>query len=234
MIDRELLKQSAEAVGVSLDDMALDRFELMEQRLQRWNEHTNLTAITEPDEIVIKHFADSLTVLGAVDIPQGAQVADVGCGAGFPGLPLLFARPDLELSFIDSVGKKLSFIREMLKYEGLFGEVLHERAEELGQSGDYRESYDIVVSRAVAAMNELCEYCLPLVKVGGVFVAMKGVQDEAELGANAIATLGGEIDRIVPVELPNGDKRNLVIIKKISQTPTKYPRRAKKITSKPL
>ncbi len=234
MIDRELLKQSAEAVGVSLDDMALDRFELMEQRLQRWNEHTNLTAITEPDEIVIKHFADSLTVLGAVDIPQGAQVADVGCGAGFPGLPLLCARPDLELSFIDSVGKKLSFIREMLKYEGLFGEVLHERAEELGQSGDYRESYDIVVSRAVAAMNELCEYCLPLVKVGGVFVAMKGVQDEAELGANAIATLGGEIDRIVPVELPNGDKRNLVIIKKISQTPTKYPRRAKKITSKPL
>ncbi len=234
MIDKQLLKQSAADFGVELNDMAMDRFELMEQRLSRWNEHTNLTAITEPDEVVIKHFVDSLTVLYAAEIPSGARVADVGCGAGFPGLPLLFARPDLELSFIDSVGKKLNFIRETLKYEGLVGEVINERAETLGQSVDFREEFDIVVSRAVAALNELCEYCLPLVKVGGTFVAMKGADDETALGANAIEKLGGELERVVSVELPNGDKRNLVVIKKISQTPTKYPRRAKKITSKPL
>jgi 16S rRNA (guanine527-N7)-methyltransferase len=234
MIDKDLLKLCAEEIGVELDDMALDRFDLMAQRLERWNEHTNLTAITEPDEVVIKHFADSLTVLAAAEIPQGARVADVGCGAGFPGLPLLFARPDLELTFIDSIGKKLAFIKETLKYEGLFGDIQHERAEELGQKHDFRESYDIVVSRAVAALNELCEYCLPLVKVGGSFIAMKGAEDETALAANAIETLGGEIEKIVPVTLHNGDGRNLVVIKKISQTPTKYPRRAKKITSKPL
>lgn len=234
MINKDYLKQCAAEFGAELDDMALDRFELMEQRLQRWNAHTNLTAITEPEEIVIKHFVDSLTVLAATDIPQRARVADIGCGAGFPGLPLLFARPDLELSFVDSIDKKLHFIRETLKYEGLLAEVLHERAEELGHKGDYREGYDVVVSRAVAVLNELCEYCLPLVKVGGVFVAMKGAEDETALAANAIETLGGSIERVLPIELPNGDKRNLVVIKKISQTPTKYPRRAKKITSKPL
>lgn len=234
MIDKEYLKQCAEKIGVPLNVMALDRFELMEQRLQRWNAHTNLTAITEPEEIVIKHFVDSLTVLSAVELPHGARVADVGCGAGFPGLPLLFARPDLDVSFIDSVGKKLGFIKETLKYEGLVAEVMHGRAEDFGHDGDYREHYDAVVSRAVAALNELCEYCLPLVKVGGVFVAMKGAEDETALGANAIEKLGGELYDVKRITLPNGDKRSLVIIKKISQTPTKYPRRAKKITSKPL
>ena len=234
MIDKDYLIECANQVGVELDNMAVDRFDLMAQRLERWNAHTNLTAITEPDEVVVKHFADSLTVFNAVEFPQAARVADVGCGAGFPGLPLLFVRPDLELTFIDSVGKKLNFVRETLKYEGLFGEILHGRAEEFGQKTDLRESFDVVVSRAVAVLNELCEYCLPLVKVGGVFVAMKGAEDETALAANAIEKLGGELERVVPIELPNGDKRRLVVIKKISQTPTKYPRRAKKITSKPL
>lgn len=234
MIDKEFLRQCAEELGVTLDEMALDRCEFMSQRLDSWNGHTNLTAITDPEEVVIKHFADSLSVLTAVDIPQGAKVADVGCGAGFPSLPLLFARPDLDISFIDSVGKKLVFIKETLRYEGLLGETLHERAEVLGQSSKYREQYDLVVSRAVAALNELCEYCLPLVKVGGSFVAMKGADDETAIGTTAAVALGGRIERIVPVTLHNGDKRNLVVIKKISQTPTKFPRRAKKITSKPL
>lgn len=234
MIDKDLLKESALDFGVSLDDMALDRFELLEQRLVRWNDHINLTAITEPDEIVIKHFVDSLSIFSAVDLPRGASVIDVGCGAGFPGLPLLIARPDLDLTFLDSVGKKLSFIKEVMRYNGLMGDVVHDRAENIGLSIKYRESFDFAVTRAVAPLNMLAEYCLPLVKVGGMYVSMKGADNEVELGKNAIEKLGGKIENIVSLELPTGDKRNLILIRKISQTSIKYPRKSKKISSKPL
>lgn len=234
MIDKDLLKNAALDFGVLLDDMALDRFELLEQRLVRWNNHINLTAITEPDEIVIKHFVDSLSIFSAVDLPRGASVIDVGCGAGFPGLPLLIARPDLDLTFLDSVGKKLSFIKEVMRYNGLMGDVVHDRAENIGLNVKYRESFDFAVTRAVAPLNMLAEYCLPLVKVGGMYVSMKGAESEAELGKNAIEKLGGKIENIVSLELPTGDKRNLVLIRKISQTSIKYPRKSKKISSKPL
>lgn len=234
MIDKDLLKESALDFGVSLDDMALDRFELLEQRLVRWNNHINLTAITEPDEIVIKHFVDSLSIFSAVDLPRGASVIDVGCGAGFPGLPLLIARPDLDLTFLDSVGKKLSFIKEVMRYNGIMGDVVHDRAENIGLSIKYRESFDFAVTRAVAPLNMLAEYCLPLVKVGGMYVSMKGADNEVELGKNAIEKLGGKIENIVSLELPTGDKRNLILIRKISQTSIKYPRKSKKISSKPL
>ncbi len=234
MIDKDLLKESALDFGVSLDDMALDRFELLEQRLVRWNNHINLTAITEPDEIVIKHFVDSLSIFSAVDLPRGASVIDVGCGAGFPGLPLLIARPDLDLTFLDSVGKKLSFIKEVMRYNGLMGDVVHDRAENIGLSVKYRESFDFAVTRAVAPLNMLAEYCLPLVKVGGMYVSMKGADNEVEIGKNAIEKLGGKIENIVSLELPTGDKRNLILIRKISQTSIKYPRKSKKISSKPL
>lgn len=234
MIDKDLLKNAALDFGVLLDDMALDRFELLEQRLVRWNNHINLTAITEPDEIVIKHFVDSLSIFSAVDLPRGASVIDVGCGAGFPGLPLLIARPDLDLTFLDSVGKKLSFIKEVMRYNGLMGDVVHDRAENIGLSVKYRESFDFAVTRAVAPLNMLAEYCLPLVKVGGMYVSMKGADNEVELGKNAIEKLGGKIENIVSLELPTGDKRNLILIRKISQTSIKYPRKSKKISSKPL
>ena len=234
MIDKDLLKNAALDFGVLLDDMAFDRFELLEQRLVRWNNHINLTAITEPDEIVIKHFVDSLSIFSAVDLPRGASVIDVGCGAGFPGLPLLIARPDLDLTFLDSVGKKLSFIKEVMRYNGLMGDVVHDRAENIGLNVKYRESFDFAVTRAVAPLNMLAEYCLPLVKVGGMYVSMKGAESEAELGKNAIEKLGGKIENIVSLELPTGDKRNLVLIRKISQTSIKYPRKSKKISSKPL
>lgn len=234
MIDKDLLKNAALDFGVLLDDMALDRFELLEQRLVRWNNHINLTAITEPDEIVIKHFVDSLSIFSAVDLPRGASVIDVGCGAGFPGLPLLIARPDLDLTFLDSVGKKLSFIKEVMRYNGLMGDVIHDRAENIGLNVKYRESFDFAVTRAVAPLNMLAEYCLPLVKVGGMYVSMKGADNEVELGKNAIEKLGGKIENIVSLELPTGDKRNLILIRKISQTSIKYPRKSKKISSKPL
>lgn len=233
-MNRELVSKYADDMGITLDSMALDRFELLEYRLLRWNEHVNLTAITEPDEIAVKHFADSLSIFKASDFANGASVVDVGCGAGFPGLPMLIVRPDLEITFLDSVGKKLGFISDVLRQSGLVGQTLHARAEEVAHEAEYREQFDFAVSRAVAQLNILAEFALPLVKVGGTFIAMKGAEDEAELGANAIETLGGKIEQVVYLKLPNGDARNLVVVKKISQTPSKYPRRTKKITSKPL
>lgn len=234
MINYDLLKAEGERLGINLSDIALDRFDLLAQRLVRRNEHINLTAITEPDEIVVKHFADSLTALYGNKIPPHASVIDVGCGAGFPSLPMLIARPDLEVTFLDSVGKKLSFIKEILKNAGLFGEVLHERAEDIGKDRDYREDFDVAVSRAVAPLNVLAEYCLPLVKVRGLFIALKGARSEAELSESAIDTLGGKIEQIVSLELSNGESRNIVFVRKISHTPTKYPRKSKKIDTRPL
>lgn len=233
-MNKEKLTGYANDMGIELDSMAAERFEILESRLLRWNAHINLTAITDEDEIAVKHFADSLTVLTAADIPKGAKVIDVGCGAGFPGLPMLIARPDLDITFLDSVGKKLGFIKDVLNVTGLMGQTLHARAEDIAHDQQYREQFDLAVSRAVAPLNILAEYAMPLVAPGGMFIAMKGAEDEAELGTNAVLTLGGKIEQVVYLELPNKDPRNLVIIKKISQTPSKYPRRTKKITSKPL
>lgn len=234
MINKEQLREYAQQFSVELDDMALDRFDYLEQRLLRWNEKVNLTAITDSEEIMIKHFIDSLTVLYAENMTDNAKVVDVGCGAGFPGLPILIARPDLQLTFVDSVGKKLAFIREIVKDNGLFGEGIHERAEELARTKEYRERYDYAVSRAVAPLNILAEYCIPLVKPGGMFIALKGAEDEVQLGENAVKETGGKIEKVVSLKLPNGDSRNIILIRKISQTPAKYPRKTKKITAKPL
>lgn len=234
MINTEFLKAEAEKIGIHLDELALDRFDLAEQRLIRWNNHINLTAITDPDEIVIKHFIDSLAILPNVDIPQGAKIIDVGCGAGFPGLPLLFARPDLEITFLDSIRKKLGYVKEALKYAGLYGDTLHERAEIVGKNNEYRESYDFAVTRAVAPLNILVEYCLPLIKPGGLYISMKGADSEVDIAQNAVKELGGKIESVISYKLPTGDKRNLIMIRKISQTPSKYPRKSKKIDTKPL
>lgn len=234
MINVSYLKTEAQRLGVELDEAALDRFELLAQMLVDWNSRVNLTAITEPNEIVIKHFLDSLTPLSHIDLPKGARVIDVGCGAGFPGLPILIARPDLRITFLDSIEKKLRFISCFLSEAGLFGETLHDRAEVVGQQADHREQYDAAFTRAVAPLNILAEYCVPLVKIGGVYVSMKGAESEEDMGRNAVSETGGEIADIISLKLPNDDNRNLVIIKKVSQTPTKYPRKSKKINSSPL
>lgn len=234
MINVSYLKTEAKKLGVALDGTALDRFELLAQMLVDWNSRVNLTAITEPDEIVVKHFLDSLSPLAHIDLPNGARVIDVGCGAGFPGLPILIARPDIRITFLDSIEKKLKFIESFLNEANLFGETLHDRAEIIGQQADHREQYEAAFTRAVAPLNVLAEYCIPLVKVGGTYISMKGAESEADTGRNAISQMGGEIEKVISLKLPNEDSRNLVMIKKVSQTPTKYPRKSKKINTSPL
>ncbi|MGN1124378.1 MAG: 16S rRNA (guanine(527)-N(7))-methyltransferase RsmG [Eubacterium sp.] len=237
MINYDLLTSEAKKLGIDLGEYGADRFDTYAERLVRWNEHINLTAITEPDDIVIKHFIDSLYIMKYVKFKEGEQIADVGTGAGFPGLPLLFANPDtVDVTFVDSSGKRIGFIKDVLNNTGLIARRVHERAEILGKDPEFRERFDYATARAVAPLNVLCEYCLPLVKVGGLFVSLKGSSgmQELESATNAIEILGGEVARAEEYSLPNGDGRSIIIIRKVSQTPTKYPRKSKKIDTKPL
>ena len=233
MIDYNLLTSEAEKIGVNLGEYGADRFDVYAERLVRWNEHTNLTAITEPDDIVIKHFIDSLYPI------KLTSSFGFAIRSGKPGNPApvpTSARLKLEVNFIDSSGKRINFIKDVLSNIGIIAQATHERAEDAGKNPDYREQYDYVTARAVAPLNVLCEYCIPLVKVGGVFVSLKGANgiEELEGAKNAIDVLGGEVITAESYKLPNGDSRTLFVIKKISQTPTKYPRKPKKIDTRPL
>lgn len=236
MIDYDLLLNEAKKIGVDLGDYGADRFDTYAERLVKWNAHVNLTAITEPEDIVIKHFIDSLYIMKYVAFKPNERLADVGTGAGFPGLPLLIANPTLDVTFVDSSGKRIGFLRDVLSNTGLSGRRIHERAEIVGRNAQFREKYDYATARAVAPLSALCEYCLPLVKVGGLFVSLKGSNGMEELSSarNAIETLGGEVVKSEEYSLPNGDGRSIIIVRKISQTPSKYPRKSKKIDTKPL
>jgi 16S rRNA (guanine527-N7)-methyltransferase len=234
MINKQLLFQQSTELGIDLSDTALNNFDIYANELVEWNQKMNLTAITEPDDIVIKHFVDSIMLLKYADVPQGAKIIDVGTGAGFPGVPLKIAREDIELTLMDSLNKRLIFLEDVIDKCSLSAELIHSRAEDLGKNEDFREKFDIATARAVAPLNVLCEYCMPFVKVGGTFVALKGSSDEVSTADNAIKELGGEIIKDVSYKLSNGDGRSVVSIKKISQTPTKYPRKSKKISTQPL
>lgn len=231
-----LLLSDAEKLDLSVSSQQLDRFEKLAELLVEQNKTMNLTAITDPDGIAVKHFADSISVLSAVEFKSGAKVLDVGTGAGFPGIPLLIMKPDIDLTMLDSTAKKLKYVANTVDSLGLKANVLHSRAEEAAQKTEYRESFDIVCSRAVAALNILCEYCLPFVKKDGIFAAMKGAkaQEEIEVANNAIKTLGGEIIDKKSFTLSDGAERTIIIIKKISQNIPKYPRPSAQIAKNPL
>ena len=236
MFNTSLLISDAERLGIALTDEQLSRFNTLSELLVEQNKTMNLTAITDPDGIAVRHFADSISVLTAAEMPKGAKVLNVGTGAGFPGIPLLIMRPDLDLTMIDSTAKKLKYVENTVNELGLIATTLHTRAEEAGQSKEYREKFDFVCSRAVAALNVLCEYCLSFVKQNGLFIAMKGAkaQEEIDSAKAAIKLLGGKIIAEKSFSLSDGGERTLVVIKKISQIPPKYPRPSAQIAKKPL
>ena len=221
---------------LELTDEQKTRLNTYGNLLIEWNEKINLTAITEPDEVVIKHFYDCILFFKNIDVKKGAKVIDVGTGAGFPGMVLKIIRPDIELTLLDGLNKRLVFLNEVLSALDLTAATVHLRAEDGGQSPDHREKYDIACARAVARLNVLSEYCLPFVKTGGTFVAMKGPSAEDELADSkkAISLLGGGDAKIICEELPQNEQRSFIIIKKISQTPPKYPRKNAKISKQPL
>ena len=200
--------------------------------LIEYNEKVNLTAITDFEEVVIKHFVDSILPFSKLSIDKGASFIDVGTGAGFPSIPLLIYRPDLEGTLLEALNKRCVFLEAACELVGVKAKVVHGRAEDYAK--DKREQFDIATARAVAAMPVLCEYCLPYVKTGGRFVALKSVNENIDESENAIKILGGKTEQILDYEITNGDNRRLFIIKKISHTPTKYPRNPSMIKKKPL
>lgn len=197
-----------------------------------YNKNVNLTSITEFEEVVVKHFVDSVLPFFMVDIPQGSSFIDVGTGAGFPALPLLIVRPDLKGTLCDSLNKRCVYLELACREIKVNAEIIHARSEELGRKK--RECFDFATARAVAAMPVLSEYCVPFVRVGGSFIALKSVNEDIESAAGAVGKLGGKIELIKDYTIPNGDSRRLVVVKKISQTPTKYPRSSANISKKPL
>ncbi len=217
--------------GLDLDNASVERLEKYGNMLLEWNEKFNLTAITEPEDVLYKHFYDCLLFYSAVDVKQGAEIIDVGAGAGFPSVVLKIARPDIKITMLDGLGKRVTFLNEVLRALDLEGSAVHLRAEDGGRDASLREKFDIACARAVANLNVLSEYCAPFVKVGGIFVAMKGsaARQEVDASRGAFKTLGLDSAQIICRNLRENEKRSFVIAKKISQTPPKYPRNSGKI-----
>jgi len=233
-----ILRETALEMGIAIDEGALNRFSQYYHMLLDWNTRVNLTAITEEDEVAQKHFLDSISPLSGQWISQNASVIDVGTGAGFPGLPLKIVRGDLMVTLLDSLQKRVNFLEEVVDALGLTDiQIHHGRAEEYGHKADFREKFDIGVSRAVAELPVLLELVLPFVKIGGLFIAYKGpsVFEEIEEGKKALELFGGRIEDIRSVEIPGTDlKHYLAIVRKFNQTPTKYPRKPGKPEKSPI
>ncbi len=236
MLNKELFYETIKPFNVNIDDSAFSRLDKFAEMLIETNKSFNLTAIKEPDDVTVKHFVDCLAIFKYVDIPENAKIIDVGTGAGFPGLVLKLARPDIQMTFLDSTKKKLGFIENVLNECGVSGEILHMRAEEAAQLSKYRENFDFATARAVAALPVLSEYCLPFVKVGGTFISMKSAESNEEIseGKKAIAILGGNIQEDIVFDLVENIPRRIIKIKKNSHTPTKYPRPSAQISKKPI
>lgn len=224
------LKTAAAEYGLNLTESQISGFNRYYELLVEWNKKINLTAITEPKDVAIKHMIDSLSCYRDELFYENASLIDVGTGAGFPGLPLKIFCPSLKLTLLDSLNKRVKFLQLVVDELGFKDvEVIHARSEEAARNRNYREKFDIATARAVARLPIICEYCLPFVKTGGVFIALKGRQyeDETEEARKAIKILGGEIERTVPIKLPEiDDKRAVIYIKKIKSTPKAYPRKA--------
>lgn len=233
----ELMLPVLDKKGIAYNDETLKKLNRYAELLVEWNEKINLTAITDPEGIVIKHFLDCALLLEKVDLKENASVIDVGTGAGFPGVVLKIFRPDIKLTLLDGLNKRLVFLNEVAAALELKDVVtVHLRAEEAGKKQAFRENFDLVTARAVAKLNLLYEYCLPLCKIGGTFCAMKGpsAEDEVKEAFSAGKLLGGAKPKILRETLTGEEVRTFILTKKISQTPPKYPRVSAKIAKQPL
>lgn len=221
------LLENAKEIEIELNEEQIDKFYKYMNLLLEWNQKMNLTAITDPEGIILKHFIDSLTI--ASKIKKDATLVDMGTGAGFPGIPVKIYRNDIKITLVDSLNKRLNFLNEVIKELNLEKiETIHSRAEEFGKNKNYRESFDVATSRAVANLSTLSEYLLPLVKEKGICICMKGGEVEEELNnaKKAIRILGGKVKKIDKFELPKSSiKRSIVLLEKLEKTPAKYPRK---------
>jgi len=235
---REILKNGFSELGLSTQDEVITQFEQYADFLVEYNAKVNLTAITERSDIAVKHFLDSVTPVSLGLIKQGASVIDVGCGAGFPSVPMKLVSSNIELTLLDSLDKRLTFLKELCKLLGIENvSFVHARAEEGGKMPELRENFDVAVSRAVAHLRVLCEYCLPYVKVGGLFLALKGpsANEEVQESKKAIEALGGRLVDVINVKVPLSDLNHTIVqIEKVRQTPRQYPRNAGKPSKNPI
>lgn len=230
------LKEISKQINIDLNEKQLNQFKKYMDLLLEWNEKINLTAITEEDEVILKHFIDSMTANKYIE--KETSIVDVGTGAGFPGIPVSIVRDDVKVTLVDSLNKRINFLNEVISNIELKNiNTIHSRAEDFGKNKQYRESFDISVSRAVANLSVLVEYLLPLVKVGGKCICMKGSEVEEEIAEAkfAIKELGGKIESVNEFCLPGTDiKRNIIVIKKERNTPNKYPRKSGTPSKQPL
>ena len=231
------MKSQAKNFGIEISEDQLVKFKAYMDFLLEYNLHTNLTSITNPEDIMIKHFLDSIIISKYIEMKESWKVVDIGTGAGFPGVPLKICNSGLRLTLVDSLNKRVKFLEALAEKIDIQASVFHGRAEELSLSPKFRENFDLAVSRAVAPLNILLEYCLPYVKKGGMFVALKGpdISDELNNSFNAIKVLGGRLKDTISFDLPlEKGKRTLVVVKKEFITPKKYPRKNSKISTSSL
>lgn len=233
-----ILREGLNNFGINYGDEEIHKFEVYKDMLKEWNKKMNITAIIEDDEIDIKHFLDSAAILKSGVITKGQKIIDIGTGGGFPGIPIKILIDEVEVVLFDSLKKRLTFLDEVIKELKLKNiKTVHGRAEEFGRKEEYREEFDIVVSRAVASLNTLSEYCLPFVKKGGYFVAMKGpdIDNEIKEAKNAINILGGKIENKKDIKIPFSElEHNILMLKKIKNTPNQFPRGGGKPKKNPL
>lgn len=234
----ELMKNACDSVEMNFDEDKYNKFITYKNLLQEWNEKINLTAITEDEEVIKKHFIDCIKAFSENQFKEAKTLIDVGTGAGFPGFPIAIMKEDLNITLLDSLNKRVNFLNIVKNSLNLTNvTTIHSRAEDGARNKELREKFDIATSRAVANMAVLSEFCLPYVKVGGYFIALKGpaITDELNDAKNAIGTLGGKLIEVIEVSVEGTDlKHNLVVIKKVKETPKTYPRKAGSITKKPI
>ena len=232
-MDINIFEKGIRDLNFNIDDKKIEKFKVFSELLVEWNEKMNLTAVTDPAEISVKHFLDSIAPLSVIDLKKDAKIIDVGTGAGFPGIPIKIVREDLDFTFMDSLNKRINFLKEVSQKINLEkSEFIHSRAEEAGKNKNYREKYDYAVSRAVANLKVLCEYCIPFVKIGGCFISFKQfeVENEIEEAKAMIGTLGGKIKEVKEITIPQSEiKRKIIIIEKVKETPGQFPRNPNKI-----